>query len=87
LEGGIRPKVRIIELWYGKSFKYGIEVRFIVHLMFYTLDNNKNEVLTMNYELRNVGGHVEVYDMFGRFLFSADSETEAKNEMEEMEAA
>ena len=28
----------------------------------------------MNYEIRYVRGHVEVYDQAGRFRFSADSE-------------
>ena len=28
----------------------------------------------MNYEIRYVRGHVEVYDQMGRFRFSADSE-------------
>lgn len=31
----------------------------------------------MNYRIRNVRGHVEVFDTAGRFLFSADSESEA----------
>ena len=31
----------------------------------------------MNYEIRYVRGHVEVYDQMGRFRFSADSEWEA----------
>ena len=30
----------------------------------------------MNYEIRYVRGHVEVYDQMGRFRFSADSEWE-----------
>ncbi len=35
------------------------------------------------YEFRNVRGHVEVYDMWGEFLFSADNEREAREELEE----
>ena len=35
------------------------------------------------YEFRNVRGHVEVYDMCGQFLFSADTEREARQELEE----
>lgn len=35
------------------------------------------------YEFRNVRGHVEVYDMMGQFLFSADNEQEAREELEE----
>ena len=33
------------------------------------------------YTIRNVQGHVQVYDTFGRFLFSADSEREAREEL------
>ena len=36
----------------------------------------------MNYEIRYVRGHVEVYDQMGRFRFSADSEWEALEELE-----
>ena len=35
----------------------------------------------MEFELRFVRGHVEVYDHSGRFLFSADSEKEAREEL------
>ncbi len=35
------------------------------------------------YEFRNVRGHVEVYNYRGEFLFSADSEREAREELEE----
>ena len=41
----------------------------------------------MNYEIRYVHGHVEVYDGAGRFRFSADSEWEALAELEEERAA
>ena len=34
------------------------------------------------YELKIVCGHVEVYDAAGRFLFSADNEREAREELE-----
>lgn len=37
----------------------------------------------MNVELKWVKGHVEVYDEAGRFLFSADSEAEARAELRE----
>ena len=33
-------------------------------------------------QMRYVGGHVQVYDRFGRFLFSADTEREAREELE-----
>lgn len=35
----------------------------------------------MEFEIRFVRGHVEVYDGSGRFLFSADNEKEAREEM------
>ncbi len=35
------------------------------------------------YSIRYVQGHVQVYDRAGRFLFSADTEQEAREEMEQ----
>ena len=35
------------------------------------------------FQMRYVGGHVQVYDRSGRFLFSADTEGEAREEMED----
>ena len=35
------------------------------------------------YQIRNIGGHVQVYDYRGIFLFSADTEREAREELEE----
>ncbi len=35
------------------------------------------------YSMRYVCGHVQVYDENGRFLFSADTEWEAREELEE----
>ena len=40
----------------------------------------------MNYEIRYVRGHVEVYDQAGRFRFSADSEREALEELDQAPA-
>ena len=37
----------------------------------------------MDVRMKWVRGHVEVYDRTGRFLFSADSESEALRELEE----
>ena len=34
------------------------------------------------YSMRYVQGHVQVYDQKGRFLFSADTEWEAREELE-----
>ena len=33
--------------------------------------------------IKNVMGHVQVYDKTGAFLFSADSEKEAREELEQ----
>ncbi len=35
------------------------------------------------FSMRYVQGHVQVYDINGKFLFSADSEQEARKEIEE----
>ena len=34
------------------------------------------------YSIRYVQGHVQVYDQKGRFLFAADTEREAREELE-----
>jgi hypothetical protein len=41
----------------------------------------------MNFQIRHVSGHVEVYDLRGRFLFSADNIQEAMQELSDLEAA
>lgn len=35
------------------------------------------------YTLRYVRGHIQVYDYTGKFLFSADTEQEARRELKE----
>ena len=35
------------------------------------------------YIIKNVTGHVQVYNVWGEFLFSADSEREAREELKE----
>ena len=37
------------------------------------------------YQIKNVKGHFQVYDRKGNFLFSADSEREAREELESNE--
>ena len=37
------------------------------------------------YSIRNVRGHIQVYDAKGVFLFSADSERDAREELREYE--
>ena len=41
----------------------------------------------MNYKIRYAGGHVEVLDEYGDFIFSADNEYEAQQEIRTIEAA
>ena len=36
----------------------------------------------MEYQIRYVAGHVEVYDRLGRFCYSSDHEQEAREEWE-----
>lgn len=55
----------------------------MVHNLCYTMVTNKEARITAMYEFRNVRGHVEVYDNRGQFLFSADNEKEAREELEE----
>ncbi len=37
-----------------------------------------------DYKIQWVRGHVEVYDRFGRFCFSADTEQEALADLQEL---
>ena len=47
-----------------------------------------NEIFFANeYTIEYVGGHVEVYDPRGNFCFSADTEQEALQDLEELFAA
>ena len=48
----------------------------------YTIARNQIERLMAMYQMRNVHGHIQVYDYKGNFLFSADSEREAREELE-----
>ena len=42
--------------------------------------------MTEQFELRYVGGHVEVFDAGGRFCFSADTVGEAQRELRDLAA-
>ena len=53
--------------------------------MSYTVVRNKKERLMTMYQIRNVRGHIQVYDNRGNFLFSADNEREAREELMEYE--
>ena len=50
--------------------------------MHYTAARNQKERAMAMYQMRNVQGHIQVYDYKGNFLFSADSEREAREELE-----
>ncbi len=47
------------------------------------VSSNKRRLTAMQVRICYVRGHVEVYDQFGAFLFSADSMGEALAELEE----
>ncbi len=51
-------------------------------LIYYRQKENERAVVNM-YQLRNIQGHIQVYDWKGNFLFSADSEREAREELKE----
>ena len=53
--------------------------------MFYYMVRNQRERLMAMYQIKNVRGHIQVYDYRGNFLFSADSEREAREELMEYE--
>lgn len=40
----------------------------------------------MGYQIKQVNGHVEVFDTFGGFVFSADTFQEAENDLKDMAA-
>lgn len=46
---------------------------------------SRNERLMTMFSMQYLHGHVMVYDKNGNFLFSADSEWEAREELEEYE--
>ena len=53
--------------------------------MSYHIAIKSNERLMAMYQIRNVRGHIQVYDNRGNFLFSADNEREAREELMEYE--
>lgn len=50
----------------------------------YTVVRNQERVKAM-YTIRTIHGHIQVYDNRGNFLFSADSEREAREELADYE--
>ena len=57
-------------------------VRFIGLIARYNTARNQKERLMAMYQMRNVHGQSQVYDNRGNFLCSADSEREAREELE-----
>ena len=53
--------------------------------MFYYIARKQKERLMTMYQIKYVRGHIQVYDNRGNFLFSADSEREAREELMEYE--
>ena len=62
-----------------------IKVRIIGLNVFYYIARKQNERLMAMYQIRNIRGHIQVYDNRGNFLFSADNEREAREELMEYE--
>ena len=60
-----------------------VKVRFIVQFWWYPIVRNQKERSMTMFTMRYIHGHVQVYDMRGNFLFSADNEQEAREELEE----
>ena len=52
--------------------------------MYYMVKDKTERLMTM-YDMRYVRGHIQVYDIQGNFLFSADSEREAREELRDYE--
>ena len=65
------------------NYKLSIIIKSV--LLYYSLailsSQRKSEVQIMI--MRYIGGHVQVYDIHGNFLYSADTEREAREEWED----
>ncbi len=60
----------------------GYKVRFITLINGYHLAIKRIKVMAM-YTIRNIRGHIQVYDAKGNFLFSADNERELREELKD----
>ena len=60
-------------------------VTYLTFTFSFNAARNQKERLMAMYQLRNIHGHIQVYDYKGNFLFSADSEREAREELMEYE--
>ena len=59
------------------------KLRFIVHFSWYAEYNKKGSAV-MEYQIRYVYGHYQVYSSSGLFLFSADTEAEALEDLKDL---
>ena len=50
-------------------------------MVYYSQKPEKERLMTM-FTIRYVCGHIQVYDNQGKFLFSADTEREVREELE-----
>lgn len=57
------------------------KVRFIGLTVVYDKAIKTERMMAM-YHIINTRGHIQVYDLNGKFLFSADSEREVREELE-----
>ena len=53
------------------------------HLLYTDSRKTKQEAVFMKVTVKQVGGHVEIYDLSGEFLFSADTMQEAAADLRE----
>ena len=58
------------------------KVLIIGQIVLYNVAITTERVMAM-FTIQNIHGHIQVYDHRGNFLFSADSEREAREELEE----
>ena len=75
--------MKIFPIGLRKKSEFRNKVRFIGLIERYTTARNQKERLMAMYQLRNIHGRIQVYDYKGNFLFSADSEREAREELED----
>lgn len=89
---GPPPALPGAALFCGAELPARLKIRIIVPIFPYTVSTGRGEEPPpdkktgkaghkMEYEIRYVGSHVEVYSLSGNFLFSADTAREAMEEL------
>lgn len=63
-----------------QAMRWSNKVRIIGLKGLYTVPRKTKEVWVM-YTMQYMFGHIQVYDYSGKFLFSADTEREAREEL------